>query len=469
MRAGMARWWAGFAVAAAVALASCGEKQSGEASSGTEHPGDVMIAEINERFLSEPEEERAWPLYLEASKDWVEEGYKRFEEAMARDGHGSMMRYPRPWHPQWEGVEAIAREFGETIELARQGSLRPVMGRPIGHGWADGFVSPNNTGEDWTLRPIDAWMDSLESVRSMQYLRQLAWLLAADATIAMREGYVERAVSNVGAIGRIGVHAGEPPMVNEQIYRMWILSIGADMALALALDASAPMDAAALDALRAHMEEHLSDEVLRVSIEHLRLAMREYSEFYFEPERPGRMNAAGLERVRWIRSGMGDPDEAIRRLRATDFASRAEMLGFAEPLIEAKEQRAAERPWERGPATVRHLDPGGHGYQDLYSSYLEWSSTEFTLLNADRAMQLREAARLAIALRRHKLEHGEWPEDLEGLAFGELGVPLDVATGLPLEYRLTEDGPEITAFWSRMPERPGRQEDWIVWPPEGEG
>lgn len=464
MRAGRVwRWVAGFGAAL---LVGCGEKAEPAAA---EHPGDVIIAQINERLLSAPEEERAWPVYLEASRRWVEEGYKRLEEAMVRETPGgSMLRYPRPWHPQWEGVETIAREFGETIEFARLGTQRPVMGRPIGHGRADGYASPRDTGEVLTLRPEDARMDDFPMLRSEQYMRHLAWLLAADATIAAREGDVERAVSNVGAIGRIGVHTGESPIVMDQLYRMLIFQIAADMAMVLALDESAPMDASGLDALQGHLEDHLGDDVLRVSLEQHRLALREFSEIYFDPGRRGRMNFAGLERVRTIRSAMGDPDETVRRLRASDFASRAELLGFAEPLIETKERRASALPWERGPAVVHFLGLREHGRHDLYVGYLETNGIEFVLLNADRAMQLREAARLAIALRRHKLEHGEWPEDLQGLAFGELGVPLDVATGSPLAYRLTEDGPEIEAYWSRMPERPGRQVDWVVWPPEGD-
>ncbi|MCC5785235.1 MAG: hypothetical protein JJU33_00885 [Phycisphaerales bacterium] len=461
-------WRCAAVFGAAALLACCGEKD-GEAAAGGEHPGDVMIAEINERMLSAPEEERAWPVYLEASKGWVEEGYKRFEEAMKRDDRRSMgmLRTPRPWHPEWEAMEAIAQEFGETIELVRHGTQRPVMGRPIGHERPDGFVCAYDMEDPRALRPEDARMLGSGSHRTVLYLRQLAWLLAADATIAAREGAVERAVSNVGAIARLGVHIGEPAMDWEQFYRMLILPIAADMALVLAMDDSFPIDSAGLDALEGYLESHLSDEVLRVDLEQHRLLLREYSEIYFEPGRRGRMNFAGLEVIRGWRASLGDSDASVRRLRASDFASRAEMVALAEALTESDERRAGQKPWEREPPMEDSIGFEDQRYHELFLESRASIGAEYRMMCADAAMQLREAARLGIALRRHKLEHAEWPADLQGLVFGELGVPLDVATGSPLAYRLTEDGPEIEAYWSRMPGRALRRDDWIVWPPEG--
>ena len=53
----------------------------------------------------------------------------------------------------------------------------------------------------------------------------------------------------------------------------------------------------------------------------------------------------------------------------------------------------------------------------------------------------RELARAAIALQRHRLEHGRFPESLEDLAPRFLsGVPTDWMDGAPLRYRLGEDG-----------------------------
>ncbi len=467
MRAGRVwRWVAGFGAAL---LVGCGEKVGPAAAEG-EHPGDVIIAQINERLLSAPEEERAWPVYLEASRPWVEEGYKRLEEAMARDGRRSMgmFRTPRPWHPEWGAIEAIAEEFRETVDLARNGSNRPVMGRPFGHDRADGFVCAYDMGEPRTLREEDSRMLGFASRPTVLYLRQLAWLLAADATIAVREGAVERAVSNVGAIARLGVHTGDPPMDFEQHFQMLILPIAADMALVLAMDEAAPIDAPGLDALDRYLASYLSDEVLRVDVEKHRLLLREFSEIYFEPGRRGRMNFKGLEVIRSMQTGMGASDEYVRRLRETDFATRREMIALAETLIGSDERRTGQRPWERDPPMEDAIDFEDQRYHQLFLESRLSIGVEYIMFLADATMQLREAARLAIALRRHKLEHGEWPADLQGLAFGELGVPVDVATGLPLAYRLTEEGPEIEAYWSRMPGRALRRDDWVVWPPEGD-
>jgi hypothetical protein len=57
------------------------------------------------------------------------------------------------------------------------------------------------------------------------------------------------------------------------------------------------------------------------------------------------------------------------------------------------------------------------------------------------AQSATDLARTAIALERHRLAHGKFPESLDALApqFMEK-VPHDVINGTPLKYRRTDDG-----------------------------
>ncbi len=112
---------------------------------------------------------------------------------------------------------------------------------------------------------------------------------------------------------------------------------------------------------------------------------------------------------------------------------------FLLPMVDAKAQRIDPAQVKACKQKAEEQFKGFHPYRMLAKMLLpalEKASEKFARMQTSV-----NEARIAIALERHRLKHGEFPEKLDALAPEFMAkVPHDIINGEPLHYRRTGDG-----------------------------
>ncbi|HTQ50684.1 MAG TPA: hypothetical protein VMJ12_08230, partial [Candidatus Acidoferrales bacterium] len=98
------------------------------------------------------------------------------------------------------------------------------------------------------------------------------------------------------------------------------------------------------------------------------------------------------------------------------------------------------------PEALQHVDAAVHAEMKHYSPYKAQALMTFPALASAvkifaRAQVTIDLARVACALERYRLAHGQYPEVLDALAPQFIGkLPHDIINGQPLHYRRTVNG-----------------------------
>jgi hypothetical protein len=127
------------------------------------------------------------------------------------------------------------------------------------------------------------------------------------------------------------------------------------------------------------------------------------------------------------------------------------------------------------PTTTKRMDQESISRATALSPYNMFSHMLFPALSgtaekAARAQSLNDRARIAIAMERHRLAHGQFPENLATLAPKFIAkLPHDVINGQPLKYRRTDEGSFIlySVGWNETDDggavafsKDGKNVDW---------
>ena len=452
-------------------------------------------AEFNARFEQVPEDQRAWPLYKEAILDAT-------RVVMPED---VMMNWTTaPGWPQWDATLAYMEEMEPILARVREAAGRPVMGRPISdvedpeiaqaQAEADGY--PYEAEE-----PSENPMMIGILLSELGKMRQFAQALSVDAFIAAEEGDGARAVDDLEAMLGVAQHARASETIIGQLVQIAIESL-AEMRLAqllanypdlfssdelaelqegfLTIGRSGPAPAEGLTRYEISLvlERQFFDDMLQ----------RSYSD---DGHGDGHMTLEGA-RVFSNAVGYTFGSGGASGLGMVLFAaSRKQVAGKYNGLIDQFEASAAQRPWERGDsANAMEIE-----LEAIRSGPLgEWRYPFITMMvpalgkfatTADQADARRDAAITMIALARYRAEHGAYPPTLQELLPTYLpALPLDPIDGLPMRYRLTDSGyvlyslgydedddagrptpkPDAALPWTYHSASEDSDGDWILYP-----
>jgi hypothetical protein len=183
-----------------------------------------FVAQYNANTERVPQEQRAWPLYTKALA-----ALPTLDQAVLRAGFPAIA----PGTPEWSLASDYATKHAESLRLVREAAQRPALGMPLSaeivHITRPDVAAPTlPTTSDSTLSPSLAGGLLNVKLPHLGALRELARLLAFDATRAAHEGDLETAGENLDAmLGLAGHAAGEDDLLIGQLVGASIAALAA--------------------------------------------------------------------------------------------------------------------------------------------------------------------------------------------------------------------------------------------------
>lgn len=317
---------------------------------------------------------------------------------------------PQPQAPANDVLFALS-QYDSEIEALRGASLRPDASIPIGYD--GGF---NN------IPSLDSYFMVLKRCSGVLQLRAIAELAGGQST---------NALDDIKLLFRLNDSIRNSPYMISHLVRIAITSVE-------------------LQPVWEGLAEHQWTDGQLVSLEGL-LAKEDFLADYKFTIRGERAFAiASLENQRRTREIISDlPDggtitNKIILMPAAYFyrnelafarASREWLL----PLVDTDSRIVSPKNWRR-------IDDAIHEARKHYSLYTVQANGVAPALNSAPklfayAQTGTDLARVACALERYRLEHGNYPRSLDALAPQFLAeVPHDIINGQPLHYRLKPNG-----------------------------
>ncbi len=404
----------------------------------TPTPAANPIAAINAALRQAPEHEHAAPAYAALNQAW---------EA-AKPERSDPLPYGwwqdlRPGHPDYEGVAVALRALEPQLAEARHAAARPVLGIRLFP------VSPELQRERGgpELDPVMA--DSLinSHIPALTDTSTAINLLLLDATHAAADADPARFTADVhAALGAARQIRELPLSINDIIAIRAVAHVGRVVRQTLA-DHPDLLDAPALAALQKDLADTARHHaVLRVDSE--RTGIADLLDRSFSPGPRGRITAVGIRRLTpMIQYGdqndrlfpaVPDPDATLAPLRSRRIASRAEQLKLYDSYI-----AAAQAAQTGGYAAIARFQ--GTEWQILrqddpratvrYSPVQAFTPAISGMLHTELTTRLEaEAAILALAVHRYRLDHARLPGALDQL------IP-DYADTLPADPSDPAGGP----------------------------
>ena len=325
---------------------------------------------------------------------------------------GSFPIAPEPQTPAKDVLFALSK-YDSAVEELRQASQRPYASVPL--NYADGFDSAS------TLLP------------PLAELKRCTQLLRLRAVAELADGQNAKALDDEKLLLYLNNSLHDSPFLISHLVRIAIVSIG-------------------IQPIWEGLAEHKwSDEQLVVlDAELAKIDFLADYEFAMRGERA--FAIAEFENQRHTREmisstgGTNGPITNKLTLAPSAFFYQNE-LAFARmhqqwilPLVDTNSRIVSPEAMQRVDATV-------HAEMKHYSLYkaqalmvvpaLDTAAKRFA--SAQASVDL---ARVACALERYRLAHGQYPETLDALAPQFIGnLPHDIINGQPLHYRRTDDPP----------------------------
>jgi len=390
---------------------------------------------------SVPKDQHAYPAILSL--------YAEFEALKGEDdfrpqGSADM------WPEEFDRTVAFVRGHPEYMAKLRAADLGPILGASIDGDGVDHIREHRERlGRRIEAKPRPDTPVGIV-LPHYQHVGHLANLLITEAVIAAQSGDVDTLAANLEQAFRLGRFLDEPPI---PLGAISMARINADAARSIARLDLARIDEdalARLDRLLAVPSLHGESRYLR----ELWISTATLEWIFADAGEPGLLTPEGTRR--W---------HAIHKMSSWDdnpLAFAAKAFGTA-PLSEQRAAAARLLDAVRADlATPRHAIDS-----PTYERAIERiESNRFgpLLLNAgtaahptkvyERTTQHEQwpiAVRLRIAAERHRLRHGSFPESIAVMDDDLLTFdPIDLFTGEPLHYVLSDRGPRI---YSSGPDR----------------
>ncbi len=412
------------------------------------------IAEFNERYADVPESDRAWPLLKQAVLIKYSLHGRKVETA-------TLPQYPT-W-PAWDESIAYIDSIQPALDLVREASNRPMLGRPMSAEPDHEFESAQAKalGERYTpTAPVVAPFVGPPLLMSVLLLeisviRRLSVELATDATIAASRGQADRVVEDVVALMNLGRLVAESETIIGQIMQVATESLALDSLSQIIThhpDLFSEQHLSALDEALHNVgrPEPATDNGLTRLAPNLNyerlffddILQRTYSD---DGNGNGRLTLSG---ARFIASGFitTDPDASSSvQVAAMMFMAptRQALAAQHKTIFDTHETQGRLRPWERDTAALNAMNdalmPNGRNQFSLLSQLVPAFTHAYRTF--DRLDATRDAMLAVVAIERYRLAHGSYPQSLDLLVPTFLpGLPFDPVDGQMLRYRLTESG-----------------------------
>jgi hypothetical protein len=415
------------------------------------------------------EGERAWPVYREALFWWLGKGevparYRplpraeadAFSEAIAGFDPTTGLasdEWPKP--TAW--ALATLRDRQAEIALLREAAARPVFGR------APDVPGTPREAEDLLMfgqptpeeAPKDPWLGGMMSVLlpELVELRNAMRLLLADAKLAESEGDLARAADDLAAVLGLARHAAEGGTLVNQLVAASHRTLFSRETVGLLERSGERMPADALRRL-ADAIAAVPPSAFRADLAVERMFFEDLIQRSFSDD--GNGDGTLLYRAEWELGPLMnavEPTSAESALFAMlspaawlSAPRRAETLEQHQRWIEAFDAESARPGWDRGTIDARfevevRQGPSANAFLALMMPAI-WGVKE-VLREVKTDV---DAAAIATALARFRVERGAWPVSLDELVPTYLAtLPLDRETDLPLRYAVTDAGPKV---WS---------------------
>ncbi len=431
---------------------------------GTPNVSVDYVAKLNERAAAVPEEDRAWPVYLEAARLLPSRGRDPEETELI----GSV----RQGDDQWAEVRTI-------VENRREGAavLRRAAGMP-GLGYLAGEREPVDLyeamGEEWDPPTPHAGGNQNLLINvllpHLSPFRSFSRFLKADALVAAEDGDGRRVVENIEAMFGIARHASEHDLLINQLVGMAIRAL----ATTAVVEVVEGWPGALSDADLARLDEVIARQdgggPYRLSLQGERYFFYDIVQRVFTDDGAGDGHLCGagllaLTAVDMTGQTIAPAGPAARFTAGTArlvSSSRAETVAFYDGLLDESVAWAALPAWERGPLKSEDWE----SFDDALDFPPDAGKKMISMLApalsrphqaASTLDSTEDAARVVIAMERFRIANGVWPSGLDDLVPGFLvAVPRDMFTGERLRYSVLDTGPVLYSVGTDRDDDGGR-------------
>jgi hypothetical protein len=402
-----------------------------------------IAAELNAPVLAIPDDQKAWPIYREASMALSVDGPDQWK---SRDEFRT--------YAYDEQVASFLKRKEADLERARQASKLPSLG----HLLADEYTAEDleftrrfyvNDGKK--LNPPQAKEPSENPIllhvllTPAGELHDVTQALAARAWIAAREGDGKAVAENLEASIRIAGQIREIPMLVNDLVASRVYGNALKLWGAVLAEYSDVLSDDQLIRLEKTAREFADGNLLLRTI-------AERGAFYDLLQRIYTDDGEGdgyvyLPNVGMLDGGRPNDDwytRLIAPLATSNLGSRREAARAYDELMTLLEAEIVRPFWE---CDCRRYDAAVSAYEGnkQYSLVTLMATSAHRIHTIGRdAVQQRDATLTASALVRFRRKHGKWPTTLESLVPEYLAkLPLDELTGKPLRYRITDSRPRL--------------------------
>lgn len=404
------------------------------------------LAEFNEPILATPEEQRAWPRYLEAL------------ETVARPGFAM-----EPGERGWEDTLAVLQRHEDLIPKIRAAAELPTLG----YVWRSEFkTNPASPTEDYLF---------LAMMPTVQPLRNVCYLLSADAHRAAAEGDAAAVVADLRAMVSFADQLYQQPGSSTDYFvASAIGGVAIETGGRILAEYPDLFDEDQLRELAGRYstfagggtpEVDLSGEIAIFED----ILQRTHTD---DGNQDGHITPAAVDLAYEI--GIGDEigkvlmqfrgsqrgwlESAVENVVATGaslaLASRREELELFNRRVAELQAKRQIPMWTWGELpdaeTWAEQVTGSHA-QLRYPFALSFMPEEHLYIAAERKALQRDALLVVLAAKAFHLENQTWPESLEQLVPHYLPeVPPDRFDGQPLRYRIRDDLPSVYSVGSNL-------------------
>lgn len=425
------------------------------------------LAELNEPILAVPEQDRAWPIYLDAIRA-VDSGALR--QARSSDPERAAWIFA----PTREEAIAVVNERQEGIDLIRAAASKPALGYILSTRVDPALLDALGVEPDPPeLEPAaeNPYVIGI-LLPYLSELKQMARILWVDAHAAMDAADGSRFESDIVAMLGIAEHSRECPFLISDLVALSI----ADLALRTMQEclAAAPeqLDDDAWTRL-VHAAAGFpkgGGRIMRLSGE--RMGFDDFLQRFYtdDGEGGGHPTVEGIRLLSTVSSGLDNTqlypgsERFLGPVSIAAMAGREEMRREYDRLIALALAESEPPLWERGASRldeeVEALGAGFLAEQRYGIIYLLMPALSRALLNDEYHRMRQDATAAAVACELFRRRTGEWPTSWDELVPDLLpSPPLDRFVGRPMGLRIIDGLPRIYGVGTDLDDDGG---EWVL-------